>query len=70
VPLIEVTAVFTITLWLRLLGAVGSGWLADRVGRTAPLMISILWYLVCNLFAGISPNFHVLELVRDHDTFL
>src|SRR5436305_9591711 len=53
VPLIEVTAVFTITLWLRLVGAVGSGWLADRIGRKAPLMISILWYSVCNLFAGI-----------------
>jgi hypothetical protein len=36
VPLIEVTAVFTITLWLRLVGAVGSGWLADRIGRKAP----------------------------------
>jgi len=46
VPLIEVTAVFTITLWLRLVGAVGSGWLADRIGRKAPLMISILWYSV------------------------
>src|SRR5215470_15101172 len=44
VPLIEVTAVFTITLWLRLVGAVGSGWLADRIGRKTPLMISILWY--------------------------
>jgi hypothetical protein len=44
VPLIEVTAVFTVTLWLRLVGAVGSGWLADRIGRKAPLMISILWY--------------------------
>ena len=32
VSLIEVTAVFTVTLWLRLVGAVGSGWLADRVG--------------------------------------
>jgi SHS family lactate transporter-like MFS transporter len=28
--------VFTITLWLRLVGAVGSGWLADRIGRKAP----------------------------------
>src|ERR1700722_6222552 len=46
VPLIEVTAVFTVTLWLRLVGAVGSGWLADRIGRKAPLMISILWYSV------------------------
>ena len=49
VPLIEVTAVFTITLWLRLVGAVGSGWLADRIGRKTPLMISILWYSICNL---------------------
>jgi hypothetical protein len=64
VPLIEVTAVFTITLWLRLVGAVGSGWLADRIGRKAPLMISILWYSVCNLFAGIAPSFALLFLFR------
>jgi len=64
VPLIEVTAVFTITLWLRLVGAVGSGWLADRIGRKAPLMISILWYSVCNLFAGLSPTFALLFLFR------
>jgi SHS family lactate transporter-like MFS transporter len=64
VPLIEVTAVFTVTLWLRLLGAVGSGWLADRVGRKTPLMISILWYSVCNLFAGLSPSFALLFLFR------
>jgi SHS family lactate transporter-like MFS transporter len=64
VPLIEVTAVFTVTLWLRLVGAVGSGWLADRVGRKTPLMISILWYSVCNLLAGIAPNFALLFLFR------
>src|SRR6202030_3873150 len=64
VPLIEVTAVFTITLWLRLVGAVGSGWLAERVGRKTPLMISILWYSVCNLFAGLSPSFALLFLFR------
>src|SRR5215211_173387 len=39
VPLTAVTAVFTITLWLRLLGATGAGWMADRLGRKAPLMI-------------------------------
>src|ERR1700675_3711178 len=44
VPLTEVTAVFTITLWMRLLGAVASGWVADRVGRKLPLMISIIGY--------------------------
>src|ERR1700755_2600995 len=64
VPLIEVTAVFTITLWLRLVGAVGSGWPAARIGRKTPLMISILWYSVCNLLAGIAPNFALLFLFR------
>src|ERR1700748_3298660 len=64
VPLVEVTAVFTITLWLRLVGAVGSGWLADRIGRKTPLMISILWYSVCNLLGGIAPSFAMLFLFR------
>jgi MFS family permease len=57
VPLVNVPAVFTITLWLRLLGATTSGWLADRVGRKIPLMISILWYSICNFIAGFPPRF-------------
>jgi SHS family lactate transporter-like MFS transporter len=57
VPLVEVTAVFTITLWMRLVGATASGWLADRVGRKLPLMISIAWYSVANLLAGLAPTF-------------
>jgi SHS family lactate transporter-like MFS transporter len=64
VPLTAVTAVFTITLWLRLLGATASGWLADRVGRKIPLMISILWYSVCNFIAGFSPSFAFLFFFR------
>ena len=36
VPLTAVAVVFTITLWMRLVGAVASGWLADRVGRKTP----------------------------------
>ncbi len=49
VPLTAVTAVFTITLWMRLVGATASGWLADRIGRKKPLMISIAWYSVVQL---------------------
>jgi SHS family lactate transporter-like MFS transporter len=64
VPLTEVTFVFTITLWLRLLGATGSGWLADRMGRKKPLMISILWYSICNFIAGFSPTFAFLFIFR------
>ena len=64
VPLIEVTAIFTVTLIMRLGGATASGWLSDRMGRRAPLMISILWYSICNLLAGFSPSFTFLFVVR------
>ena len=64
VPFTAVTVVFTATLVTRLLGAVASGWLADRLGRKAPLMISILWYSVCNLLAGLSPSFTFLIVFR------
>src|SRR5437868_8266930 len=64
VPLTAVTAVFTITLWLRLVGATAAGWMADRMGRKAPLMISILWYSICNFIAGFSPTFTFLFFFR------
>ncbi|MBV9862975.1 MAG: MFS transporter [Alphaproteobacteria bacterium] len=63
-PLPEVVFVLSVTLWLRLVGAVASGWLADRIGRKAPLMISILWYSVCNFIAGFSPTFLFLFVFR------
>jgi MFS transporter, SHS family, lactate transporter len=64
VPLTAVTAVFTITLWMRLLGATAAGWMADRLGRRAPLMISIFWYSLCNFIAGFSPTFAFLFFFR------
>src|ERR1700746_2858925 len=64
VPLTAVTAVFTLTLWMRLVGATASGWLADPVGRKNPLMISIGWYSLCNFIAGFSPAFWFLFLFR------
>ncbi len=63
-PLAAVTVVFTLTLWMRLVGATASGWLADRIGRKKPLMISIAWYSVCNLIAGLSPSFWFLLVFR------
>ena len=35
-----------------------------RVGRRAPLMISILWYSICNLMAGFSPASSFLLVFR------
>src|ERR1700757_5423198 len=64
VPLTAVTAVFTLTLWMRLVGATASGWLADRIGRKKPLMISIAWFSACNLLAGLAPSFWLLLLFR------
>ncbi len=64
VPTTSVAIVFTLTLWMRLVGAVASGWLADRIGRKTPLMISIFWYSVCNFIAGFSPTFVFLLIFR------
>jgi len=64
VPLTDVAIVFTLTLWMRLLGATAAGWLSDRMGRKTPLMISIAWYSVCNFIAGFSPSFLFLLVFR------
>src|SRR6201984_1061727 len=64
VPMTEVAFVLTITLWLRLVGAIASGWLADRVGRKIPLMISIVGYSACNFIAGFSPTLLFLLFFR------
>ena len=64
VPLVDVTAVLALTLWMRLVGATASGWLADRMGRKNPLMISIAWYSIANLLAGLAPTFSLLFLFR------
>ncbi len=64
VPVTEVTIVFTLTLWMRLIGATAAGWLGDRIGRRWPLMISILWYSFCNFIAGFSPTFMFLLVFR------
>jgi len=64
VSMTEVTFVFTITLWMRLVGATASGWLGDRLGRKKPLMIAILGYSLCNFAAGFSPTFLFLFCAR------
>jgi SHS family lactate transporter-like MFS transporter len=60
VSITAVTFVFTITLWMRLLGATASGWVGDRFGRKRPLMVAILGYSLCNFAAGFSPTFWFL----------
>ena len=64
VSVTAVAAVLTLTLWLRLPGAVGAGWLGDRIGRKPPLMLAVLWFSACNFIAGFSPSFTFLFIVR------
>jgi SHS family lactate transporter-like MFS transporter len=59
-----VVLVGSLTMWMRFVGAMGAGWMADRLGRRAPLMISILWYSICNFIAGFSPTFIFLLVFR------
>ena len=59
-----VVLVGSLTMWMRFVGAMAAGWMADRLGRRAPLMISILWYSICNFIAGFSPTFIFLLVFR------
>jgi SHS family lactate transporter-like MFS transporter len=59
-----VVLVGSLTMWMRFVGAIAAGWMADRLGRRAPLMISILWYSACNFIAGFSPTFLFLLIFR------
>jgi SHS family lactate transporter-like MFS transporter len=64
VPLAAAAIIVTLTLWMRLLGACGAGWMADRLGRRTPLMLSIAWYSLCQFIAGFSPSFTFLLVMR------
>jgi SHS family lactate transporter-like MFS transporter len=47
----------TLTLLFRLAGGVGAGWMADRWGRKLPLMISIVWFALCDGAVAFAPSF-------------
>ena len=64
VSITNVAWAITLTLWMRIVGGVANGWLADRIGRKGPLMLSIVWYSACNFIAGFSPSFWFLFVFR------
>lgn len=47
----------TLTLLFRLAGGVVAGWAADRWGRKLPLMISIVWFALCDGAVAFAPTF-------------
>jgi SHS family lactate transporter-like MFS transporter len=46
----------TLTLLVRLLGGYLAGWAADRWGRKAPLMISVIWFAACDFAIAFAPS--------------
>jgi MFS transporter, SHS family, lactate transporter len=53
-----------ITLMFRLVGGIGAGTAADRWGRKAPLMFSILWYSAFAFLSGFSTSYGMLFACR------
>ena len=54
----------TLTLFMRPLGALIFGRLADRFGRRPTLMVNIIAYSVIELLSGFSPNLMTLLILR------
>ena len=54
----------TLTLFARLVGGYIAGAAADRWGRKLPLMISILWFAVCDGAVALAPSFGWILVLR------
>jgi SHS family lactate transporter-like MFS transporter len=54
----------TLTLFARLVGGFLAGAAADRWGRKTPLMISIVWFAVCDGAVAIAPSFGWILVLR------
>ena len=57
VSYVATTGSIFLTLVLRLVGGMGAGWVADRWGRKLPLMISIVWFALCDGAVAFAPTF-------------
>jgi len=54
----------TLTLFARLAGGFIAGAAADRWGRKGPLMVSILWFAVCDGAVALAPSFGWILVLR------
>ncbi|MGH9676929.1 MAG: MFS transporter, partial [Candidatus Acidiferrum sp.] len=54
----------TLTLLASGIGGVLFGWIADRIGRTRALMLSILTYSICSLASGLATSITMLAVFR------
>ena len=54
----------TLTLLASGIGGLLFGWVADRIGRTRALMLSILTYSICSFASGLSTSIAMLAVFR------
>src|SRR5213595_611181 len=54
----------TLTLLASGIGGIGFGFIADRIGRTRALMLSILTYSICSFASGLSTSVGMLAVFR------
>jgi MFS family permease len=54
----------TVTLVMSALGGMLAGVLADRIGRTRTLVITVLMYAVFTVLCGFAPNYETLLVLR------
>jgi SHS family lactate transporter-like MFS transporter len=59
-----VGALASVTLLFRVIGGISAGTAADRWGRKAPLMFSILWYSLFAFLSGFSTSYRMLFAFR------
>jgi len=60
----EIALTLTASLAMRPVGAIIFGLMADRYGRKGPLMVSIIFYSVMEIFSGLAPDYTVFLLLR------
>ncbi len=60
----QIALTLTASLATRPLGALLFGLLADRYGRRLPLMLSILFYSIVEIFSGLAPSYRIFLILR------
>ena len=60
----EMALALSATLWMRPVGALLFGMMADRFGRRLPLMLNIVFFSVVEVASGLAPNYTTFFILR------
>jgi MFS transporter, SHS family, lactate transporter len=60
----EIALTLTASLAMRPVGAIIFGLMADRYGRKGPLMITIIFYSIMEIFSGLAPTYTAFLILR------